>query len=335
MSAESPHAARRVRWGALLFLALGAIGAAAVLGYFGLAQVLASVGRIGWRGLAALSLWSLAPFLLLGGAWRVLDSGPGARLATYVWSRMARDSATELLPFSQFGGFVVGARAAVLGGVVVTDAFATTVVDVTAEMIAQLGFTALGIVLLVGRLRMGGAGSAVAGASLIGLVLSAAAAAGFILAQRRGGGPARALARRFLPAAEAATAAFGERLDGLYRRPARLALAVGLHLAAWIASALGIWIALRAAGLEVAVADILAVESLVGAVRSAAFFAPMAIGVQEATYALVGPLFGLPAELALAISLVRRGRDVVIGLPVLLVWQFGEGRRLIAGRRSR
>ncbi len=80
-------------------------------------------------------------------------------------------------------------------------------------------------------------------------------------------------------------------------------------------------------------AAILALEALVGAVRSAAFFAPMAIGVQEGAYALIGPLLGLPPDLALAISLLRRGRDVVVGLPVLIAWQGREGRRLIAARR--
>jgi glycosyltransferase 2 family protein len=42
---------------------------------------------------------------------------------------------------------------------------------------------------------------------------------------------------------------------------------------------------------------------------------------------LLGPLFGLPAEAALALSLLKRGRDIAIGIPVLLIWQFLEGRQ--------
>jgi hypothetical protein len=77
--------------------------------------------------------------------------------------------------------------------------------------------------------------------------------------------------------------------------------------------------------------SVLAIESLVSAVRSAAFVAPMGIGVQEATYALLGPLFGLGPELSLAVSLLKRARDLAIGVPALLTWQGLEGARLVKG----
>jgi len=43
------------------------------------------------------------------------------------------------------------------------------------------------------------------------------------------------------------------------------------------------------------------------------------------------PLFGAGAELGLAVSLLKRARDIVLGVPVLLVWQAIEGRRALAG----
>ena len=95
---------------------------------------------------------------------------------------------------------------------------------------------------------------------------------------------------------------------------------------------MGIWLALRAAGIAIPITSILAVESLVGAIRSAAFVAPMAIGVQEASYALLGPLFGLGPELSLAVSLLRRARDLILGAPALLAWQGLEGARLMGQR---
>lgn len=49
--------------------------------------------------------------------------------------------------------------------------------------------------------------------------------------------------------------------------------------------------------------------------------------VQEGAYALLGPLFGLPVEAALALSLLKRARDITIGVPVLLSWQLVESRR--------
>ena len=40
-----------------------------------------------------------------------------------------------------------------------------------------------------------------------------------------------------------------------------------------------------------------------------------------------GPLFGLPVEAALALSLLKRARDIAVGVPMLLSWQLAESRR--------
>ncbi len=324
---------RRAKVFVALAAVLGLALATAVIGAFGLASVLAALQRIGWRGFAALTAYSILPFALLGTAWFVLTPGlPLRRWTVFVWARVLRDAATEVLPFSQVGGFVVGARAAILQGVTPVAAFSTTVVDVTTELIAQLGFTGLGVAMLAARLSGGRAHGGLIGASVLGLALSAAGAAAFIAAQRRGMGLVEGLARRFLPGAVAGAGAFGRALNALYQRPWRLGAAVAIHLAAWVASAAGAWIALRLAGVDIGLADVLAIEALVTAVRSAAFVAPMGVGVQEAAYALVGPIFGLPAEMSLALSLIKRARDLTIGLPALLAWQAFEGRRLVKGR---
>ena len=75
---------------------------------------------------------------------------------------------------------------------------------------------------------------------------------------------------------------------------------------------------------------IVGVESLIYAVRSIGFAAPMGLGVIETGYVLVGHLFGLSPEFALALSLIKRARDIIIGLPAIGLWQFLEGRRLLA-----
>jgi hypothetical protein len=48
--------------------------------------------------------------------------------------------------------------------------------------------------------------------------------------------------------------------------------------------------------------------------------------VQEGAYILLGAGFGVTPETALALSLLKRGRDLVIGLPALVAWQLAEGR---------
>ena len=45
---------------------------------------------------------------------------------------------------------------------------------------------------------------------------------------------------------------------------------------------------------------------------------------------LFGALLGLPANLALAVSLTKRVRELAFGLPGLAAWQWVEGRRWLA-----
>ena len=72
----------------------------------------------------------------------------------------------------------------------------------------------------------------------------------------------------------------------------------------------------------------LVIESLLCAARSAAFAVPNAVGVQEGAYILLGASFGLTPETALALSLLKRARDLTIGLPTLAAWQLLESSHL-------
>ena len=49
----------------------------------------------------------------------------------------------------------------------------------------------------------------------------------------------------------------------------------------------------------------------------------------------LGSLFGVDADTALALSFVKRGRDLAIGVPALLIWQAIEGRRAWGGLGNR
>jgi putative membrane protein len=305
--------------GVILGALFGLLLATGVIAYFGFGAVLSALGAIGWRGFFILSWFVLAP------------DQPPSRYGLFVWARMVRDAASEHLPFSQFGGFVIGARVAILHGICATQAFSTTVVDATAEMIAQIGFIGLGLGVLALRLGGRSAHSALLGSCLLGLVLFIGGAVAFIALQRRGSGLIDKLAKRFLPAAATHAGALTSALNALYQRPVRVGLGVAVHLAAWTASATGAWLALRLTGVHLNLVNVLAIEALLGAVRSAAFAAPMGVGVQEAGYALIGPLFGLAPDMALALSLLKRARDLAIGLPTLLIWQGFEAHRMVSG----
>jgi hypothetical protein len=81
-------------------------------------------------------------------------------------------------------------------------------------------------------------------------------------------------------------------------------------------------------------AAVIAIEGLLAAARGIAFVVPSALGVQEGAYVVLGGLFGLPPDTALALSLLKRARGLVLGAPPLLLWQIAESRQLLRRRRT-
>ena len=323
----------RVRRAAVVIMLIGLVLATGIIGYVGFGKVVSALAEIGWKGLLGLCLTYLVPVGLLAAAWLVLDPGapPAKTWVTFYFARLVRDASGELLPFSSLGGFVFGARAAILGGVDPAVAISTTVADVTAEFIGQLGFTALGhrAALVPARTpgREPAADHLVRARYRRAGVLPPAAA--FILLQRRATGPIERGVARWAPAALAQTSAVVASLHGLYQKPARLTASSVLHLSAWVLGGIGVWAGLWIAGRHLSLRTIMGVESLVYVVRTITFAAPMGLGVIEGGYVVVGHLFGLTPEFALALSLIKRVRDIAIGLPALALWQVMEGRRLL------
>jgi len=117
-------------------------------------------------------------------------------------------------------------------------------------------------------------------------------------------------------------------VHALYHRRGRVALSVALHLLGWCASGVWLWVVFRVLGFRLTLPSAIAIQALLEGLRSATVFIPAAIGVQEAGYAALVPLFGLSPEAGVAASLLRRARDIAIGVPVLLLWQLVEARRI-------
>ena len=304
----------------------------ALVAYFGAGAVIGSLRAIGWAGFSAICLIHLGVISLEGIAWRLLV--PGARVWAFIWGRLIRDAGSEVLPVSQMGGCVLGARAVALTGVPGTTAAATTMVDLTLEFLAKLAYMAIGLMLLV-NLRPG---ISVSLPVTFGLSATGLFAIAFVIVQRHGlvlfDRFARILGRGWAERTAAGAAAVHTALAGTYQRRAGLWGGFALHLACWMLSAVEVWIALRLAGAPLGFPTVLVIESLVYAIRTVAFAIPNAVGIQEGAYVLIGAAFGLTPEMALAISLLKRARDLVIGLPALGTWQAAEGGRLWRRRTS-
>jgi putative membrane protein len=315
---------------------LAVIGA--LVGSFGASDVIRSLRAIGWAGFGAICLIHLGVISLEGVAWRLLV--PGRPVWTFVWGRLIRDAGSEVLPVSQMGGCVLGARALALAGVPGSIAAATTMVDLTLEFLAKLAYMAIGLILLV-NLRPG---TPVSLPVTLGLVATGLFAIAFVLFQRHGfvffDWFARRLGRGWAERTAAGAAVVRAALAETYQRRAGLWSGFALHLACWILSAVEVWIALHLAGAPLSFQTVLVIESMLYAIRTVAFAIPNAVGIQEGAYVLIGAAFGLTPEVALAISLLKRARDLVIGLPALATWQIAEGghlwrRRTLFPDRSR
>ncbi len=310
---------------AILGLLLGTL----LVGAFGFHRVVGIVLSVGWSGLALVCGWQMLIFLPLGLAWDALARARDVhRPGLFVWGRMVRDASINLLPFSQLGGFFFGARAVILQGLDWPVATATTVVDLTAEFLAEVVFAGMGLVIVLARepktdLRLPlelGLGGAVLAATLFIWTQRGAST----LFSRISG---RIAARR-ISGARAQVEKLSAELNAIYRSRFRLATGFLLHLAGWVGTGVGGWIAYRLLGAGIDVAAGIAIEALVAALSAATFLVPVGAGIQEAGYAGIGAIFGVPADVSLAASLLRRARDLVVGVPILLTWQVLEMRRL-------
>jgi putative membrane protein len=230
------------------------------------------------------------------------------------------------------GGDIAGARLAYQRGVPGAQAAASMVVDTTVGVTTQLIFVVAGTTLLIIREH---AAAPAARALLIAIGVLAAAVATFVRLQYRSmffrfANLARRLSHGKRTSDFAGSAsAIDEVVLATYRRGFALLRANLLRLVAWAAGAGEIWLVMYFLSRPIGTTDAFVLESLTSGVRAVAFMVPGALGAFEGGFVLFGALLGLPAEMALAVSLSKRVRELLLGLPGLLVWQTVEGRYLL------
>ncbi len=301
------------------------------IGDVGLKDIVQTAQRMGPGGFLAICAWSLVTSWLLGGAWHAAAPGePEPPVLLFAWARLVRDAVSNLLPFSELGGIYIGVRTLTRAGVAPPRVYASFVVDLTTEMASQLVYTLFSL-LAMAPLLMGAGAAGLRPAIIGGTAVMVACIFLFMRMQKVVLALAVRIAAKFLPE----TTVIGEvqaELTRIYAQRGRVIAAFLFNLAAWTASGVSAWFVLELMGSDIALWKVLSLEGVIFALRSMAFVIPGAIGVQEAAYVLVAPLFGLAPEAALALSLAKRARDLVIGALALLVWQINESRGLMAGR---
>jgi putative membrane protein len=309
----------------LLLLGLGFALLLVLLSRLDPAAVMTSLGRVGWPGLAIVVTAGLVlTACLASGLYPLL--GDKASVILVLAVRQLRDSAGDILPFTQIGGIALGMRVMALGGITPVRAVAAGMVDVTTELMAQSLFILAGIGLAAPALQKDSHLGPYLGWLTAGAILFAGGIIVFAFLQLAGSRLAGKLLGTQSLGGHAAS--FRDAIHVLYRQRTRVLLSVVLHLLGWCASGCWLWLVFQVLGTPLSLPSAMAVQSLLEALRSAAVFVPAAIGVQEAGYAALVPLFGLSPETGVAVSLMRRARDIAVGVPVLMVWQLVEARRI-------
>jgi putative membrane protein len=323
-----------MKWGVATALLAGVVAAVYLVWRIGFDAIFASIAQAGFGGLALLCLYALIVFVSLAFAWYFLLPPSQRRPAPELYvARLVRDSIAEISPFSPVGGMVAAARLMILKGMNPAYAGAGVAADATTEAMAQVVFLAFGLGWGFTQFQHLQGSGPLTEAMIAVLLLAVPGIALLIFLQKKGAGFAEKMAARFFPQAREGVS-FRAAIEELYDSPPRLAASAALHLLAWIGAGGGTYIAFRLVGGHISLLNAIALEALLCTIRSIAAFVPAAIGVQEWGYAVLAPLFGLPAEMGVAVSLLKRAREIVLGVPALLYWQGVEGRKAFTEPRN-
>jgi putative membrane protein len=313
----------------LLAVALGGACVTGLVGWFGAKTIGHEVLAADWAIPVAV-LIHLVQLFLSAVAWRIAIGADQPRTGRFFRIRWIREAINSMLPVAQLGGNIVGIRLLVLRGVTAALAGAGTTLDITIEALTQFLFTLAGICTLATVDADRSWAPWLDGS----LALMALGVGGFIVAQRLGAMRiiellAVRLHRMFPSLSVESLLGLNAELMRLERDGGALLRASVLHLSAWFLGVAETWLILRALNLPLGLAAAMVIESLGMAARSAGFVVPGALGVQETGFILVCGLFGVPADTAIALSMVKRARELLVGVPGLIAWQWTEGKRLL------
>jgi len=294
--------------------------------WYGADHVGEAIVSTGWAAVLVV----IARVVALAGAgtgwWLLFTKEQRPSVLTCILLRLVREAANALLPLAQIGGDFIGARCLALRGVRGTLAAASVIVDVLMQAATQLMFALVGLILLI---ELGG-NELVVWPIAIGIAIAIPALGGFFIAQ---GAYGHRLFRKLLTfvAGERDWLVFGAidelfaRLNAFYANHRGLVRSAILHQAVWFFGAIEVWIVFHFMGYPIDYGDAVIIEALMHAVRGAAFAVPGALGAQEGGLIVLCGIFGIPPEAALALSLVKRVPDLIIGVPGLIAWQAMEG----------
>ena len=321
----------------LFFLVLGLGLLAFVLARTDLNAVVDYVGRLGSEGALVIPAVSLLPFVVDTWAWQVLFNPPRAGWRWFVdlWKIRAIGTAiSKITPVVGVAGEPV--KALLLKrvyGLPYREGIASLLVTKTANLIALVIFLGIGLALSFGDERLPSGYRVVAAAGFAVLTFSIVA---FFLVQRLRVSSSLAtwLSRgalgRHISRALNHLHAFDDRLVLAYTRDsARFVASTFLTFMNWVFGVLELYLIFWFMNHPIPIADAIVIAATVELVRAGIFFIPASIGAEEAALAVVVSAITGQTGLGLAVSFVRRYRELLwIAYGVWLTWRM-TGRSLM------
>jgi putative membrane protein len=241
------------------------------------------------------------------------------------------NSVNLLLPLATIGGDLVKIRELTCHSVPTNDAVASIVLDKTAHLVSILLWAFMGLIALYAIDPFSESLTLVSVAILfLALGITTVIAIQCIGAVGWSANFATKISKKaWLRPLVDGMISVDTRLRDAYRQPRSMIMNSAFKLCARIVLAGEVWLAAYLMGYPIGILECIMLKGLSMAVRNIAFVVPGALGIQEGSFVVLGAFVGLPADLMLSVSLATRMRELLVGVPGLIAWQFAEGRRAL------
>ncbi len=309
---------------------LGGIAGLALLGWLlvseGLAGIFTVLSLVGLN-IFWITAYRIVPLTLDAYGWNQLfakDKRP--RFVDLIHARWFAESMNTLLPVAQVGGHILRAR--FIGKKIKdgSEAGAAVMVDFTFGLFSQIVFAILGVSLLLQQTGQHSDASAI----FIGIAVFLIVIICFVFSQKAGlfGFAAHKIGLVLRKKETSGLVANARNLDQkiaeIYSRKNKLFVCFLWRITGWVTKSGENWLFFYFAGAPISVQDAIILESMSTAFRSAAFFIPGGLGVQDGSLLFIGSLLGLGPDNLMALALTKRFRELIIGIPALTLLFWGK-----------
>jgi glycosyltransferase 2 family protein len=310
-----------------LLLVLGLFTVGFLVWHVGPGNIYRAAAQLGPFALLVILIPSVLMYLVEAYGWKV-TLGPAAQAVPF-WRLLVIRTAGEVVnmttPTAYVGGEPLKAYFLKRHRVPMVEGLASVVIAKTTMTIAEVLFILVGIALGLWMRGTEGSSGRMVAAALLSVGLLMFGTAGFVFVQRRGLFTwilemMRKLKLRiaFLESKEGQLAALDRTILSFYRdHQAAFYASTGLYFLGWMAESLEVYVIMFYLGSPADPLAAISIGALSVFIKGGTFFIPGSLGAQDAGNLLLLTAFGYSSVTGVTFALLRRFREVVVGLVCL------------------